>query len=54
MRKEMDELKNEMREKTNKNLDGMVKMTDSPFTPKILECHLRQSSVSPNLSSLMA
>lgn len=40
MRKEMDELKNAMREKTNKNLDGMVKMTDSPFTPKILECHL--------------
>lgn len=39
MRKEMDELKNAMREKTNKNLDGMVKMTDSPFTPKILECH---------------
>jgi len=40
MRKEMDELKNAMKEKTNKNLDGMVKRTDSPFTTKVLECPL--------------
>ena len=36
-RKEMDELKNAMKEKMNKNLDGMVKRTDSPFTTKVLE-----------------
>ena len=34
MREEMDELKNVMREKMDKNLDGMVKRTDSPFTTK--------------------
>ena len=40
MRKEMDELKSAMKEKTAKNLDGMVKRTDSPFTTKVLECPL--------------
>ena len=34
----MDELKNAMKEKTNKNLDEMVKRTNSPFTTKVLEC----------------
>lgn len=29
-----------MREKTDINLDGMVRWTDSPFTTKILECPL--------------
>lgn len=38
MRKEMDELKNAMKEKTNRNLDGMVKRTHSSFTAKVLEC----------------
>ena len=32
MRKEMDKLKNAMKGKTAKNLDRMVRMTDSPFT----------------------
>ena len=40
IRKEMDELKNAMKEKTNKNLDEMVKRTNSPFTTKVLECLL--------------
>ena len=40
MRREMDELKNTMKEKTTKNLDGMVKRTNSPFTSKVLECPL--------------
>lgn len=31
MRREMDELKNTIKEKTTNNLDGMVKRTDSPF-----------------------
>lgn len=40
IRKEMDELKNAMKEKTNKNLDEMVKRTNSLFTTKVLECLL--------------
>jgi len=40
MRKEMDELRNAMKGKTAKNLDGMMRRTDSPFTQKILECPL--------------
>ena len=40
MRKEMDELKNVMKEKTDINFDGMVKRIDSPFTSKVLECPL--------------
>ena len=40
MRKEMDKLKSATKEKTTKNLDGMVKMTNSPFITKILECPL--------------
>ena len=36
MRKEMDKLRNTMREKTAQNLDGMVRRTDSPFTMKVL------------------
>ena len=37
MQKEMDELKNTMKEKTDKNLDGIVKRTNSPFTTRVLE-----------------
>ena len=40
MQKKIDELKNTMREKTKKNLDGMDKRTDSPFTTKVLGCPL--------------
>ena len=38
MRKEMDELRNAIKEKTNWSLDRMVRRTDSPFTMAILEC----------------
>lgn len=38
--KEMDKFRNEMKGKTDKNLDGMVRRTDSPFTTKVLECPL--------------
>lgn len=34
MRKKMDKLRNAMKGKTVKNLDGMVRRTDSPFTQK--------------------
>ena len=37
MRKEMDKLKNAMKGKTAKNLDRMVRMTDSPFTQWVLD-----------------
>ncbi|XP_050259776.1 uncharacterized protein LOC126704820 [Quercus robur] len=40
MRKEMDKVENVMKEKMDKKLDGMVKKTDSPFTPSVLECPL--------------
>lgn len=39
-RKKMDELKSAMKEKMTKNLDGMVKMTDSSFMTKVLKCPL--------------
>ena len=36
----MDEMKNSLTRKSSKNLDGMIKRTDSPFTNKVLECPL--------------
>ena len=51
MRKEMDELKNAMKEKTNKNLDRMMKRTNSPFTLKVLECPLPPKFQFPQLES---
>ena len=38
MRKEMDELRSAIKEKTDRSLDRLVKATDSPFTTAILEC----------------
>nr|XP_023894320.1 uncharacterized protein LOC112006265 [Quercus suber] len=38
MRREMDELKNAIKEKTNRSVDRMVRATDSPFTPAVFEC----------------
>lgn len=40
MRKELAEMKNCMKGKTTMNLDGMIKRTDSPITPNVLECPL--------------
>lgn len=51
MRKEMVELKNSMKEKTNKNLDKMVEMIDYPFTTKVLECLLPTKFCLPQLES---
>ena len=34
----MDELRNTIKEKTNQNVDRMVRATDSPFTTAVLEC----------------
>ena len=41
MRKEMDELRNAIREKTNQSLDRMVRATNPPFTMAFLECLVR-------------
>lgn len=47
----MDELKNAIREKKDKNLDEMVKKTDSPFNARILECPLPSKFLLPQLES---
>ena len=36
MKKEMDELRNTIKEKTDRNVDRMVRTTDSPFTAAVL------------------
>ena len=38
MRKEMDELRSAIREKTEQSVDRLVKATDSPFTTAVLGC----------------
>ena len=38
MRKEMDELRNAIKGKTDQSLDKIVRKTDSPFTLAIQEC----------------
>ena len=40
-----------MKQKTTKNLDGMMKMTNSPLTNKILECPLPPKFFLPRLNS---
>ena len=34
----MDELRNSLKEKTDRSVDKMVRATDSPFTTAVLEC----------------
>ena len=51
MRREMDELRNSMREKTDQNLDKMVRRTNSPFTMKVLECPMPTKFCIPQLES---
>ena len=41
MRREMDELRNAIREKTDQSLDRIVRKTDSPFTVAVQECLVR-------------
>ena len=36
--KEMDELRNAIKEKTDRSMDRMVRATDSPFTTAVLKC----------------
>ena len=52
MRKEMDELKNAIKEKTDRSLDRMVRRTDSPFTKAVLECPIPLKFCLPQLKTL--
>ena len=45
----MDELKNAIREKTDRSLDRMVRVTDSPFTTAVLECPVPSKLCLPQL-----
>ena len=38
IRKEMDELRSAIKEKTEQSVDKLVRATDSPFTTAVLEC----------------
>ena len=38
MRKEMNELRSAIKEKTDRSVDSLVRATDSPFTTAVLEC----------------
>ena len=49
MRKEMDELRNAIKEKIDWSLDRMVKATDSPFTTAVLECSIPSKFRLPQL-----
>ena len=49
MRKEMDELRNAIREKKDQSLDRIVRKTDSPFTVVVQECLVRSKFRLPQL-----
>ena len=42
IRKEMDELRNAIKDKGGENLDGMIRRMDSPFTTEVLNHPLPQ------------
>ena len=50
-RREMDELRSAIREKTNRNLHRMVRRTDSPFTMRVLECPMPSTFRLPQIKS---
>ncbi|XP_023905505.1 uncharacterized protein LOC112017271 [Quercus suber] len=51
MRKEMDELRNAIKEKTERSVDRMVRATDSPFTTAVLDCPVPSKFRLPQLES---
>ena len=51
MRKEMDELKSDMKDKGEGNLNGMIRRTDSPFTTEVLNRPLPSKFRLPQLES---
>ena len=51
MRREMEELRNAIKGKTDRSLDRMVKATDSPFTTAVLECPVLSEFHLPQLKT---
>ena len=51
MRKEMNELRSVLKDKGRKNLDGMIRRTDSPFTTEVLNHPLPPKFCLPQLES---
>ena len=51
MRREMDELKNAVKDRAVENLDGMIRRTDSPFTTEVLNRPLPPKFRLPQLES---
>ena len=49
MKKEMDELRNAIKGKTDRSLDRMVRMIDSPLTAAVLECSVLSKFCLPQL-----
>ncbi|XP_030970585.1 uncharacterized protein LOC115990960 [Quercus lobata] len=49
MRKEMDELRNAIKDKTDRSVDRMVRATDSPFTAVVFECPVPSKFYLPQL-----
>ena len=49
MRKEMDKLRNTIKEKVDQSLDRMIRATDSPFTIVVLECPVSSKFWLPQL-----
>ena len=47
----MDELKSVIRDKVDRNLDGMVRRKDLPFTTRVLECPMPSKFRLPQLES---
>ena len=51
MRKEMDELRSAIKEKTERSVDRLVRAIDSPFTTAVLECPVPSKFQLPQLES---
>ena len=51
MRKEMDELRSAIKEKTERSVDKLVRVIDSPFTTSVLECPVPSKFRLPQLES---
>ena len=47
MKKDINEMKSEMKGETSNNLEGLIKRTDSPFTSSVLECTLPRNFYLP-------
>ena len=47
----MDELRSTIKKKTKRSVDGLVRVTDSPFTTAVLECPVPSKFQLPQLES---